>query len=181
MASWSAVAQKVRVPLGFAFAVLYLWLAKPNSASLLAGSCFVVLGLLVRALASGHVTKNERLTTSGPYAYTRNPLYLGSIILAAGFVLASRSWWIAGMAVLFFVVIYVPVIRAEEAFLRLRFPEFDDYALRVPRLVPRLGPAVHGEGAFSWELYRKHHEYHALLGAAAIVMALVLKGLLWPR
>jgi hypothetical protein len=111
VASWSSFARRARVPLGFAFAVLYVWLAKPTAASMLAGGALAIPGLLLRALASGYVQKNEQLATSGPYAHTRNPLYLGSLILAAGFALAARSWWVGIAIVVFFLVIYVPVIR----------------------------------------------------------------------
>jgi hypothetical protein len=100
--------------------VLYVWLAKPTLVSIILGEAFVISGLLLRALASGHVQKNEQLATSGPYAYTRNPLYLGSLILACGFAVASRSGWVVlGIVGLFF-IIYLPVIRSEEAFLRQR-------------------------------------------------------------
>jgi protein-S-isoprenylcysteine O-methyltransferase Ste14 len=180
VASWSAIARRIRVPLGFAFAVLYFWLAKPTVRWMLLGSVFVIAGVAIRALASGHVRKNEQLATSGPYAYTRNPLYLGSLVLAAGFVIAARSWWIAAAALIFFVVVYVPVIRAEEAFLRQRFPQFDEYARQVPRLMPRLTASGSGQGSFSWDLYRKHREYNALLGAIAMMAALAAK-LIWLR
>jgi len=180
VASWSAIARRIRVPLGFAFAVLYFWLAKPSVRWMLLGGVFVIAGVAIRALASGHVRKNEQLATSGPYAYTRNPLYLGSLVLAAGFVIAARSWWIAAAALIFFVVVYVPVIRAEEAFLRQRFPQFDEYARQVPRLMPRLTTSGSGQGSFSWDLYWKHREYNALLGAVAMMAALAAK-LIWLR
>jgi protein-S-isoprenylcysteine O-methyltransferase Ste14 len=178
VASWSRIARRIRVPLGFVFAALYIWLAKPTAASIVIGAAVVVPGLVVRALGSGHVQKNEQLTTSGPYAYTRNPLYLGSLVLAAGFVIAARSWWIAGGTLLIFLAIYLPVIRAEETFLRERFPEFDDYAKRVPRLLPRLTSFGNHDAEFSWDLYRKHREYNAIIGAMAMMAALVAK-LLW--
>jgi protein-S-isoprenylcysteine O-methyltransferase Ste14 len=82
------------VPLGFLFAVLYFWLARPSWRSMTLGAILIVPGLLVRALASGHVRKNEALATSGPYAYTRNPLYLGSLLIGMGFAVAARSWWV---------------------------------------------------------------------------------------
>ena len=138
MASWPAIARRIRVPLGFIFAFLYLWLAQSTLKSMLVGAGFVVVGVAIRALASGHLQKNEQLATAGPYAYTRNPLYLGSLALSVGFALASRSWWIVAGIVLLFFVIYMPVIRGEEAFLRERFPEFDEYARQVPSLFPRL-------------------------------------------
>lgn len=175
MASWAAIARRIRVPLGFAFAILYVWLAKPTAISILIGTALIVPGLVVRALASGHVQKNEQLTTSGPYAYTRNPLYLGSLILAAGFALAARSWWVAIAMAVFFLAVYMPVIRAEEAFLRQRFPQFESYAREVRRLLPRLTAVADGHGAFSWELYWRHREYDALLGSAAMMAALAAK------
>lgn len=175
MTSWPKVARRIRVPLGFAFAILYVWLARPTLVSLGIGSLLVIPGLLLRAVASGHVSKNEQLATSGPYAYTRNPLYLGSLVLAIGFAVAARSWIIGVVMVVMFLAIYIPVIRGEEEFLRGKFPEFSEYAQRVPRLLPRLTAASHGEGAFSWELYRKHREYNALLGAAAIIGVLAAK------
>lgn len=179
MASWSAIARRVRIPLGFAFAILYFWLARPTVQSILLGAALVIPGLLIRAVASGQLQKNEQLATAGPYAYTRNPLYLGSLILSIGFALAARSWWIVGGILLLFFAIYLPVIRAEEVFLRERFPQFEDYARRVPRLFPRVRPPGKGSGTFSWDLYLKHREYNATLGAAAMLAALVARMLPW--
>ena len=178
MAKWPAIARRIRVPLGFAFAAFFLWQARPTAFSLMLGAVIVVPGLLLRALASGHVQKNQRLAASGPYAYTRNPLYLGSIIMAAGFAVAGRSWWIAAALAVLFTVIYLPVIRSEEDFLQRQFPEYTQYKNRVPRLFPRLTPAVREAGTFSWELYRKHREYNAVLGSLAVLAALGAK-LLW--
>ena len=178
MASWSAIASRVRVPLGFGFAILYLWLAKPSLKSVLVGAGLVIPGLVIRALASGYLQKNKQLATGGPYAYTRNPLYLGSLTLSVGFALAARSWWIVAGIVLLFFVIYLPVIRAEEAFLRERFPQFDEYAREVPSLFPRVSRFGKRSGSFSWDLYWKHREYNATLGSAAIMAALLAK-LLW--
>ncbi len=138
MAEWSGVARRIRVPLGFAFALLYFWLARPTWQSLAIGAVLIVPGLLTRALASGYVRKNEALATSGPYAYTRNPLYLGSLLIGIGFAIAARSWWVGGILVLMFFAIYMPVIRSEEQFLRESFPDFDEYARRVPRMLPRI-------------------------------------------
>jgi protein-S-isoprenylcysteine O-methyltransferase Ste14 len=174
------MARIIRVPLGFLFAALYLWLARPTRVSIVIGVGIALPGLLVRAWASGHVQKNQQLTISGPYAHTRNPLYLGSLILATGFALAARSWWIAAVIVVFFVAIYVPVIRGEERFLRGRFREFEDYARAVPSLLPRLRPFGENPRAFSWDLYRKHGEYNALLGALVVVAGLVAKWI-WMR
>ena len=97
MASWSRIARRIRVPLGFAFAAIYVWLAHPTLTSLLVGCLVALPGLVMRALSSGHIKKNEELTTSGPYGYTRNPLYLGSLILAIGFAIASRSFAVSAL------------------------------------------------------------------------------------
>jgi len=173
---WAKIARRIRVPLGFVFAVLYFWLARPTWRWLAFGALLIVPGLLIRALASGHVRKNEALATSGPYAYTRNPLYLGSVLIGIGFAVAARSWWVGAALVVMFVAIYVPVIRDEEAFLRGKFPEFEEYARRVPRMLPRIVPArSDGEGGFSMELYLKHREWNALLGAVLMGVALIVK------
>ena len=177
MAEWSRVARRIRVPLGFVFAILYFWLAHPSWRFLAAGSVFIIIGLIVRALASGHVRKNEALATSGPYAYTRNPLYLGSLLIGIGFAIAARSWWVGAILVLMFFAIYLPVIRSEEAFLRERFSEFQAYASRVPKIIPRFTSAFKNEelGGFSIDLYMKHREYNALIGAVAMFLALIVK------
>jgi protein-S-isoprenylcysteine O-methyltransferase Ste14 len=133
------------------------------------------LGVAIRAAASGHVKKNTELTKTGPYAYTRNPLYVGSIVIAAGFAVSAMNIWIVVILALMFLAIYVPVIRSEEAFLRGTFVEFDDYCQRVPRLLPRLSRAYEGAGSFSRELYLKHREYNAFIGTAAMLAALVIK------
>jgi protein-S-isoprenylcysteine O-methyltransferase Ste14 len=180
--TWNRIARRIRVPLGFLFAVLYLWLARPALWSILCGAGVAAIGLGIRALASGYVRKNENLATTGPYAYTRNPLYLGSIVIAAGFALAARSWIILAVLFLMFIAIYLPVIRGEEAFLRERFPEFAEYERRVPRLLPRIGAffaaGERTQGAFSRGLYLQHREYNALVGALAILVLLTVK-LVW--
>ena len=178
MAEYSRVARRIRVPLGFVFAVLYFWLARPTWHFIALGAVVIVPGLLIRALASGHVRKNEALAMSGPYAYTRNPLYLGSLLMGIGFAVAARSWWVGVALVVMFFAIYLPVIRDEEAFLRQRFPEFEEYARRVPRMFPRISPGSGADetaGGFSMDLYLKHREYNALLGSALLTLALVVK------
>jgi hypothetical protein len=144
-------------------------------------------GIWLRAIAAGHVKKNTELTMTGPYAYTRNPLYLGSVIIALGFAVAARNIWIAAIILLLFFAIYLPVIRSEETFLRGTFPEFADYAARVPRLFPRMRaePGT-AQRNFSPDLYRRHREYNALVGSVAMMAALALKLILptlpiWSR
>ena len=175
MPSWSNIARRIRVPVGFLTAGAYIWLARPVKFSILIGGTVALAGLTIRALASGHVRKNEVLTVTGPYAYTRNPLYFGSLVLAAGFAVASRSWWVGLLVVVIFATIYIPVIQSEEEFLRARFPEFVEYERNVPRLFPRLRPHQSSSESFSWHLYWKHREYNAALGAALLIAALVAK------
>jgi protein-S-isoprenylcysteine O-methyltransferase Ste14 len=179
MTGWSRIARRVRVPLGFAFAVLYFWLARPAWPSMTLGTLVIAPGLLLRAIASGYVRKNEALTTSGPYAYTRNPLYLGSLLIGLGFVVAARSWWLGLALLVFCFAIYFPVILDEEAFLRQKFPGFDEYARNVPRLFPKFSaPSAGASGRsaeFSRDLYRQHREYNALLGTLAMLAALAVK------
>lgn len=183
LSGWQRIARRIRVPLGFAAGVVYLWeLVKhrPEGAAVAWSLLLVIPGLALRGYASGYVKKNAELTITGPYAHVRNPLYLGSILIAAGFAVALMSWAFAGVLVAFFLLIYVPVIAAEEAFLRDTFLEYEWYCARVPRLIPRPTPvrAPDGnrgqDGKFSLALYRKHREYNALLGAALLYLSLGL-------
>jgi len=149
MARWQRVARRIRVPLGFLAAALYLfelWQRAPRPAAVAWSLALVLPGLWLRGYAAGYVKKNRELTVTGPYAYTRNPLYLGSMLIAAGFALALLSWPVALALAGGFLVIYVPVIAAEERFLRANFPGYDEYCRRVPRLIPRLRPARHPSG-----------------------------------
>lgn len=156
-------------------AIAYVWLARPLRISLIAGAIVVVPGLVLRGLAAGHVQKDRDLTMSGPYAYTRNPLYLGSLIIAGGFALAARSAVILGLFLLMFIVIYVPVIAGEERYLRRTFPGYGDYAKEVPRLWLRFTRYGDQRGAFSSVLYWKHREYNAIIGCLVVLAILVFK------
>jgi protein-S-isoprenylcysteine O-methyltransferase Ste14 len=174
MNKWPKIARRIRVPVGFAFAALYVVLAHPSGKSILIGIVFIIFGLAIRATASGQLKKNEELASDGPYAYTRNPLYLGSLILALGFAVASLNVWIGVLAVVIFAAIYLPVIKAEETFLAQKFPNFESYAREVPRLFPRL-PSRSVKHDFSWKLYRKHREYNSALGSLALITTLIVK------
>ncbi|HEX3891640.1 MAG TPA: isoprenylcysteine carboxylmethyltransferase family protein [Terracidiphilus sp.] len=191
MQGWEKVARRIRVPLGFATALLYLfelWRHTPRPTAILCSLLLVVPGVWLRGYAAGYVKKNRELTQTGPYAYVRNPLYLGSILIAAGFALALLSWIMALALTTMFLIIYIPVIASEERFLRATFNDFDDYCRRVPRLIPRLTPAPapqpvqpdeknHSEvstGSFSLVLYYRHREYNAAIGAALLYLSLLL-------
>lgn len=195
-----------RVRAGYPLAVVCLVLADPAPAWIAAGAAVGATGLVVRGAAAGHLRKYERLATTGPYARTRNPLYLGSFLLAAGAVVAARSWWVAALVAGYLAVFYPAVMRREEADLRAQYgAAFDAYARRVPRIFPRLWPRpaaqspadadaapaarrpaeapggdIAAAGGFSWAQWRRNREYGAAIGFALTLAALALR--MWlPR
>lgn len=184
---WQRVARRIRVPLGFLTAALYvfeLWRRAPRPAAVAWSLALVLPGLWLRGYAAGYVKKNREVTMTGPYAHTRNPLYLGSMLMAAGFAVALLSWAMALVLAVGFALIYIPVIASEERFLRSTFPQFDAYCRAVPRLIPRLtagrvaGAAsreIPGEpvAGFSLDRYLKHREYNAAIGAALLYLSLL--------
>lgn len=172
-----------RVRLGYPVAVIYWLLATPSPRWILIGGSIALFGLLVRATAAGYLRKSEELATSGPYECTRNPLYFGSSLLAAGFAIAGASWWAAGVVTGYFAVFYYAVMRNEEDELReLYGSAFVEYADRVPLFFPRMfggnsDPRAKGPPSkqFSWAQYRRNREYKALIGTMAAL------GLVWLR
>jgi protein-S-isoprenylcysteine O-methyltransferase Ste14 len=180
--------QRWRVPLGFACAAVFIILAKPNARSLAVGGAVALVGLAIRAWASGHIRKNDRLAVSGPYAHTRNPLYLGSFILGIGFTVAASSslWLFAALGGLFaalFLGIYIPVMRVEASTLAELFGEgYARYAAFVPLLFPRLTPYKAADEsapvAFDAGLYMRYREYRAALGLLLAWCVLMLKAVL---
>jgi protein-S-isoprenylcysteine O-methyltransferase Ste14 len=171
-----------RVRVGYPVAAIYWFLAVPSASSILIGGFIAAFGLLIRALASGHLRKDQALATSGPYAYTRNPLYLGSALLAIGFLIAGRSWLASVIVAVYFVLFYYAVIRSEERDIRERFgPAFDEYARRVPLFFPRLTRTGNQAQSanFCWAQYIGNREYQAGLGAIAGLAAVWLR--MWLR
>jgi protein-S-isoprenylcysteine O-methyltransferase Ste14 len=165
-----------RVRVGYPLGVVFALLAQPTPPFLIAGAAIGFVGLLVRGAAAGHLRKHEQLTTSGPYAHTRNPLYLGSALLAAAALVAGRSWVAALLVTVYFVFFYPAVMRREEEELRAEYgAACDEYARGVPFFFPRLRAAYSGGGKFSWAQYARNCEYQAALG---FVLALVL---LWAK
>lgn len=167
---------RLRVPSGFLLVAAFAWFSHPGPASLAIGLPIAVFGLTLRGWAAGCLAKNQELATGGPYAFTRNPLYLGTLVVAAGLTVAARS---AGLAVLFaavFALVYLPVIQLEEQHLRSLFPKYTGYAARVPAFWPRFGGGRAG-GEFRWGLYRKNQEYQAGIGLAVGIAFLVWKAL----
>ena len=167
---------RLRVPSGFLIVATFAWFSHPSPRSMAIGLPVALLGLLLRAWAAGCLAKNRELATGGPYAHTRNPLYVGTLGVAAGLVIASRS---VGLGVLFaavFLFIYLPVIQLEEQHLRRLFPDYAAYAERVPALWPRLRPAASkSPNPFRMGLYLKNQEYQAGVGFAAGVLFLFWK------
>lgn len=173
--------QRIRVPLGFELAVVLVVLAEPTPITLAVGSVFVVLGILIRAWAAGHIHKFEKLAVTGPYSFTRNPLYFGSFLLAAGFAIAAGVWWLAVIVGVLYLGIYYPVMRVEENDLRTRFGgEFEGFAANVPLFFPRLTPWKKMDAGFDFQLYLNHREYQAAIGACVAVGVLAAKMYYFP-
>ena len=176
---------RFRVRAGYPVAAIFLVLAAPTIRWMAIGSVVAAFGLITRAAAAGYLRKDQELATTGPYSRTRNPLYLGSSLLAAGFILAGHSLWAGVIVAVYFAVFYYGAIRTEEAHLRARFGvEFETYAARVSKFLPGFHPvgsgappAAKGERvpAFSWAQYRRNREYQALIGTLAGL------GVLWLR
>ena len=182
-----------RVRVGYPVAVVFWLLAAPTPRSILLGAAVAAIGLLIRAAASGYLRKYEELCTTGPYGRTRNPLYFGSALLAAGFCIAGHSWIAGAIVILYFGLFYYAVMRNEESDLRTRYGSaFDAYAARVPLFFPVLmvsdsssAPAASAPTSasraktFSWPQYRRNREYQALIGTLAGIAIMCLR--MWLR
>ena len=166
-----------RVRLGYLLAVVVLLQAHPTPLSILAGALVGLVGLVVRAYAAGYLHKQKVLTMTGPYAYTRNPLYFGSSILTLGAGIAMNSWISGALLLVYFALVYSFVMRREEGELRGKHgADLDAYAAAVPLFFPRLTPkkmAGVKEGNFSWAQYKKNHEYEAIAGFCVLLVALL--------
>ena len=171
---YADLVQRLRVTAGFVMVVAFAWLSQPTLRSLTFGLPVSAMGLLLRAWATGHLEKNIRLAESGPYAHVRNPLYLGTLLVAAGLALAARRWLLAALFAAVFLLIYLPAIELEEQHLRKLFPNFASYSERVPALWPTVKPVKNG-GRFRFRLYVRNREYQALLGFLAGAMFLLAK------
>jgi protein-S-isoprenylcysteine O-methyltransferase Ste14 len=151
------------------------WFAHPQVKWLLYGVGIAICGLILRGYAAGHLRKHQQLATSGPYAFTRNPLYLGSVLLAAGFSVASHSWISALLLATYLAIFYPVVIRREQSELKAHYGDaFVEYASQVPAFWPRFSPATPSTENFSWPLYRKNREYEASIGLAVAMAILVM-------
>ncbi len=166
--------QKLRVPMGFLLAGLFAWLATPTLRSVFWGLPIAGFGLWLRGWAAGHLEKNQRLTMTGPYAWTRNPLYLGTLIAVLGMAVAAKRPLLAWISFLVFYFVYLPAVEQEEDHLRKLFPEFQDYAARVNMFRPMFPKDDAPQKEFSWDLYRRNREYKA-----ALAFLILLAYLFW--
>jgi protein-S-isoprenylcysteine O-methyltransferase Ste14 len=175
--NWRATLQRLRVPIGFVTAILFVVFSRPSWRSLAAGIPLALAGALIRAWASGHLRKNAELATSGPYAHTRNPLYFGSFVMAAGCAVAGGSWLIGAWLMVFFLAIYWPVMQAEAAHMQTLFGEaYARWSADVPLFLPRLTPYSSGQNrSFDFGQYSHHREWRALIGLGIVLTVLILK------
>jgi protein-S-isoprenylcysteine O-methyltransferase Ste14 len=165
--------------MGYPVGIAAFWFARPQIKWLLCGAGIAILGLLLRGYAAGHLRKHKQLAISGPYAFTRNPLYLGSVFLAAGFSMASHSWVSTLLLAAYLAIFYPVVIRREQSELELLYGQaFVEYAAQVPAFWPRFSPAMASTERFSWPLYRKNREYEAAIGLA-VAMAILWILMVW--
>ena len=182
---WSAskLAKTLRIPLGFVLGILFLWVGPryTNPLMLGVGALVAMVGLGVRAWAAGHIEKNDRLATTGPYAHTRNPLYFGSFLLAAGFAIAVH-WSLLLLVIAFWVLVYAPTMQRERRNILRRYPQaYPEWERNVPAFFPRPTPwrAPDAEHApFDFSLYMRHREWRALL---VFVLAIVWLAVRMPR
>jgi protein-S-isoprenylcysteine O-methyltransferase Ste14 len=167
------------VPIGFVLAPILVLAAKPSWASITAGGLVAAVGLAIRAWASGFLKKNEVLTTSGPYAYTRNPLYLGTFLLGIGVAVSAGVGWVVWLFAVLYLLVYVPVMIAEAETLESLFSsDYESYSRNVPLFAPRISPyrgAQQSEMSFEPSLYMKHREYRAALGLIGVLGVLAAK------
>ncbi|MGH9801320.1 MAG: methyltransferase family protein [Blastocatellia bacterium] len=174
---WRAKLQRLRVPIGFVTAILFVAFSRPGWSSLAAGVPLALLGALIRAWASGHLRKNAELATCGPYAHTRNPLYFGSFVMAVGCAIAGGSWLIGAWLIAFFLTIYWPVMQAESVHMQTLFGEaYARWSAAVPLFIPRLTPYRSGQTrSFSFGQYSHHREWRGLIGLSIVIAVLILK------
>jgi protein-S-isoprenylcysteine O-methyltransferase Ste14 len=173
---YSDFVQRFRVPFGFVLLLGFGWLSRPSFTSMSIGIPIALLGLLLRGWAGGHLAKDRQLASSGPYAYLRNPLYVGTLTVALGLAIASSSVWLFLLFAAAFLLVYLPAVELEEQHLREIFPDYADYANRVGRFVPH-SRYRNSSRRFSWRLYQRNEEYKASLGFLVACAWLVAKSI----
>ncbi len=173
---WGKTAQKVRIPAGTVLGVAFLLLMHPSIRSLWIGCTVAFSGSLLRIWAAGHIDKGKALTQGGPYARTRNPIYLGSLWMATGVLLAGQGYWLLLPFALFYATLYYPVMKAEEQELLEQYGErFERYASAVPLFLPRLSTITGTPSTFLWARVVKNGEHRTVAGLLLIETFLILK------
>lgn len=171
-----AFLERRRITISWVFALAFAFLASPSPRSIAFGLALMAAGAALRTWASGHIRKQEKLATGGPYAYTRNPLYAGSFFMAAGALLMGRSWVLAVLFAALAVPLYMTVMRREEETLEEKFgADFEHYRRAVPLFIPRLSPWGEGEGHYEWGLVMKHREWRVWIGILGVTLLLLAK------
>jgi len=170
---------KWRVRSGLLAAIICILLAKPSLVSIIIGFLISLLGLFVRTWSCGHIQKEKKLSMSGPYRYTRNPLYLGNLIIGIGITAASNSWWVLGIFCLYFLIFYPIIINIEKKKMEKIFPSQYRKFKKVPLLIPSLKPKLpKGENKFKWQLFLKNREYRAFIGVLFFWATMILKSII---
>lgn len=158
---------RFRVFLGFVFAALALYLATPTPTTLLVGASVSVVGELLRLWAAGHLEKSREVTRSGPYQFTRHPLYLGSSLIGIGFAIAANHITVAIIVAAYLLLTLTAAMRSEEAHLREKFGDaYDAYVEKRSEPMPR---------RFSWQRAIYNREHHTIAGLVAGFLILAVK------
>jgi protein-S-isoprenylcysteine O-methyltransferase Ste14 len=161
--AWGKFAQKIRVPAGTVLGLVFLYFMHPSPRSLWLGCTVALAGGLLRLWAAGHIDKQRVLARSGPYALTRNPLYLGSFLMGTGILVAGQGYWLLIPFGLLFAALYFPVMRAEEQELfQGHGADFEDYARTVPLFFPTLKPHGDATSKFLWSRVLRNREHRTL-------------------
>jgi len=176
MTSWKLKAQKMRVPSGTVLGVVFLLFMHPSMRSLWIGGIISLAGALLRLWAAGHIVKGRELTRSGPYACSRNPLYLGSLFMALGIIIGGQGYWLLPVFALFFITFYFPVMKAEEQALRRSYGDaFIEYSKNVPLFIPRFRFAGYPVSGFLWPRVIRNREHRNIIGLLFAEAVLILK------
>ena len=168
--------RRQRRNIGIPLVLISLYLVRFVAPYLWISLAFVVTGEAIRIWAAGHLHKEQILTTGGPYRMIRNPLYLGSFLIAIGFCGIAGSNWVWILMIGYFLLCYIPVIRYEEGILRKKFgATFTNYAAAVPAFYPSLPLYPQSSTTFSWQQVIRNKEYNAVIGIIVIYLLLFLK------
>jgi len=175
---WGKKAQKIRVPAGALFAIVFIFVMRPSLRSLFIGGALALAGAALRIWAAGHIDKGRRLARGGPYAFTRNPLYLGSLVMATGILLAGRAYWLLLPFAVLYVALYYPVMKAEESELRGGFGEdFEEFVRSVPLFFPAFPKTASAPSPFLWSRVIRNGEHRTVAGLLVVAAFLILRAI----